>query len=118
MLDNNLSTFTEVALTGNRTQRSDCHPWSCSPNINFFKTICGIQPEKAGFEKVLIEPNPGKLKFINASFNHPKGYIKMKLKFDGQKVSGEITIPENMETTFHWYGQSQKLKQGINQVQF
>jgi alpha-L-rhamnosidase len=118
MLDNNLSTFTEVALTGNRTQRSDCHPWSCSPNINFFKTICGIQPEKAGFEKVLIEPNPGNLKFINASFNHPKGYIKMKLKFDGQKVSGEITIPENMETTFHWYGQSQKLKQGINQVQF
>lgn len=76
MMDNNLTTFTEVALTGNRTQRSDCHPWSCSPNIHFFKTICGIQPIEAGFEKIRIAPNPGDLKLIKASFNHPKGDIK------------------------------------------
>lgn len=96
MLDNNLSTFTEMALTRSRTQRSDCHPWSCSPNINFYKTICGIQPEKAGFEKVRIEPNPGDLKLIKASFTHPKGEVKINLSFDGEKVSGEITVPENI----------------------
>ncbi len=114
MLDNNLTTFTEVALTGNRTQRSDCHPWSCSPNINFFKTICGIQPVEVGFEKVRIAPNPGDLKLINARFPHPKGEIKMNLKFDGNIVTGEIVIPENMEADFVWNGKTVKLKTGVN----
>lgn len=116
MMDNNLTTFTEVALTGSRTQRSDCHPWSCSPNIHFFKTICGIQPEKAGFEKIRIAPNPGELKLINASFNHSKGDIKMNLKFDGKKVRGEIIVPEKMEADFVWNGKTKPLKAGINQM--
>jgi hypothetical protein len=116
MKDNNMSTFTEVALTGNRTQRSDCHPWSCSPNIHFFRTVCGIQPIEVGFEKIQIAPNPGELKFIDASFIHPKGEIKMNLKFNNSKVTGEITIPENMEAEFLWEGKKQELKAGVNMV--
>jgi hypothetical protein len=116
MKDNNMSTFTEVALTGNRTQRSDCHPWSCSPNIHFFRTVCGIQPIEVGFEKIQIAPNPGELKFIDASFTHPKGEIKMNLKFNNSKVTGEITIPENMEAEFLWEGKKQELKAGVNMV--
>ncbi|MBT3385837.1 MAG: hypothetical protein HN778_03280 [Prolixibacteraceae bacterium] len=116
MLENNLTTFTEVALTGSRTQRSDCHPWSCSPNIYFFKTICGIQPIEAGFEKIRIAPNPGELKFIDASFTHPKGEIKMNLKFNNSNVSGEIFVPENIEAEFLWKGEFRKLKYGINKI--
>lgn len=116
MMENNLTTFTEVALTGTRTQRSDCHPWSCSPNINFFKTICGIQPVKPGFEKIQIAPNPGKLKFIDAGFTHPKGEIKMKLKFNSSKVSGEIIVPKKMEAEFLWNGKSKKLQAGVNKI--
>ena len=116
MLDNNLTTFTEVALTGSRTQRSDCHPWSCSPNIHFFKTICGIMPVKAGFEKIQIAPNPGELKVIDAGFNHPKGDIKIKLRFENTDVNGEITIPENMEAEFLWKGKLEKLKAGVNKI--
>lgn len=118
MMDNNLTTFTEVALTGTRTQRSDCHPWSCSPNIHFFRNICGIQPEKAGFEKVQIAPNPGDLKFIDAGFHHPKGDIKLNLKFDGEQVNGEIFIPAKMETTFYWKGKSQILTEGKNKISY
>jgi len=116
MLDNNLTTFTEVAITGSRTQRSDCHPWSCSPNIHFFKTICGIQPTKAGFEKIMIAPNPGDLKYIDASFTHPKGEIKIDLKFNKLKVSGEITIPEKMNAEFLWDGEFKNLSSGVNQI--
>jgi hypothetical protein len=116
MLDNNLTTFTEVALTGSRTQRSDCHPWSCSPNIHFFKTICGIQAVEAGFNKIQIAPNPGKLKFIDAAFTHPKGELKLNLNFNGTKVSGEILIPENMEAEFIWEGNVKELKPGVNKI--
>jgi hypothetical protein len=116
MMDNNLTTFTEVALTGSRTQRSDCHPWSCSPNIHFYKTICGIQPLEAGFEKIRIAPNPGDLKLVNASFNHPKGDIKMNLNFNGKTVSGEITVPENIDAEFVWNGKTAKLKAGVNKI--
>ncbi len=116
MMDNNLTTFTEVALTGNRTQRSDCHPWSCTPNINFYKTICGIQPIKAGFAKIRIAPNPGELKFVEASFVHPKGEIILNLKFEQSKVKGEITVPENMEAEFLWREKTQKLVAGVNKI--
>ncbi|MBK6281296.1 MAG: hypothetical protein IPF54_00270 [Draconibacterium sp.] len=116
MMENNLSTFTEVALTGNRTQRSDCHPWSCSPNIHFFKTICGMQAVEPGFEKIRISPNTGDLKFINAGFSHPKDDIKLNLKFDGINVQGEIVIPEMMDADFVWNGRSVKLKAGTNKI--
>jgi len=118
MMDNNLSTFTEVALTGTRTQRSDCHPWSCTPNINFFRTICGIQPVKPGFSKIKIAPTPGELKVINAKFTHPKGEIKLNLRFDNSKVEGEITIPKNIDAEFLWKGKLQKLQPGENKVSF
>ncbi|MCF6332585.1 MAG: hypothetical protein L3J11_04800 [Draconibacterium sp.] len=118
MIDNNLTTFTEVALTGSRTQRSDCHPWSCSPNIHFCKTICGIQPVEAGFTKIQIAPNPGELRFIDASFTHPKGEIKMNLKFNHSGVSGEITVPDKMEAEFLWKGKTKKLSTGLNNISF
>ncbi len=118
MMENNLTTFTEVALTGTRTQRSDCHPWSCSPNINFFKTICGIQPVDAGFAKVQIAPNPGELKFIDAAFTHPKGEIKLNLKFDNEAVQGEIFIPEKMNALFLWNGKQHLLKAGKNKISY
>ncbi len=116
MMDNNLTTFTEVALTGYSWQRSDCHPWSCSPNIHFYKTICGIQPLKEGFEKIKIEPHPGNLKFVKAGLEHPKGKIQIDLQFSGEKVKGEILIPEKMETEFFWKGASRQLKEGKNSL--
>jgi len=116
MMDNNLTTFTEVALTGNRTQRSDCHPWSCSPNIHFFRTICGIQPVAEGFKKVIIAPCPGKLKTINANLVHPNGEILMKLNFINSSVKGEITVPEKMTIEFFWKGKIQELSFGLNRI--
>ncbi len=116
MMDNNLSTFTEVALTGSRTQRSDCHPWSCSPNIHFYKTICGIKAVEAGFEKIEIKPNPGDLKQINASLNHPKGEIIMNLGFKEGAVNGKIVVSEKMKADFIWNDKKLKLNSGTNNI--
>ncbi|PIF06069.1 MAG: hypothetical protein CSA36_03465 [Draconibacterium sp.] len=116
MRENHLTTFTEVALTGTRSQRSDCHPWSCSPNIHFFRTVCGIHPVEEGFKKVTISPHPGDLKHIVSKLSHPNGEISLNLRFKDKSVKGEIFIPEKMETVFKWKGRIQLLKAGKNSI--
>jgi glycogen debranching enzyme len=37
--------------------RSDCHAWGSSPNIEFFRTILGIDSDAPGFTRVRIEPH-------------------------------------------------------------
>lgn len=54
----------------------------------------GIQPEKAGFEEVIIAPVPDKrLGGIDVSFDTAYGTIKSAWHYDGDKVCYEITTP-------------------------
>jgi len=113
MLDNGLTTFAEVP----DPTRSDCHAWSASPVYNLLSLICGIKPNEPGFKSVLIEPHLGRLKWIEGSMPHPMGTIKVCLKKDKQnRLSGDVTLPENLTGTFIWNGQSIVLKGGINQI--
>lgn len=114
MIKAGLSTFTEVKL--GEHQRSDCHPWSCSPDIHFYQTVCGIKPLKPGYSQIEIKPNPGALKFVDASLPHPKGDIKLNLQFDNGKVSGMVTILGDMDATFVWGKSAIILKQGENKI--
>jgi len=52
-----LTTWAEISdLEHNR---SDCHAWGSSPNIEFFRTVLGIDTDAPGFRKVRIEPHLG-----------------------------------------------------------
>lgn len=42
--------------------RSDCHAWGSSPNIEFYRTVLGIDSDAPGFGKIRIEPSLGNLK--------------------------------------------------------
>ena len=111
-----LTTFTEVPLEWT-FQRSDCHPWSTSPNIHYYTTICGIQAEEPGFGRVRIEPAPGQLLNVNASFTHPKGKFDFEIRRSGESgLEGNIVLPEGVTGTFHWRDSEMILKSGKNKV--
>ena len=118
MIQKGLTTFVEVPLEwGEEEQRSECHPWSTSPDIYFFKTVCGIRPVTPGYTTVVIEPQLGTIKKLNAVFPHPLGKIEMNLVIDNGSLSGTITVPQGMDAAFKWKGKEQKLTQGKQRVE-
>jgi hypothetical protein len=95
----------EVLLTGtglttwpenDGNARSDCHAWSCSPNIEFIETILGVQPDPAanGFGRIIVTPALGPLREAQGVVPTPKGEIKVSLRReDGGTTSVELESP-------------------------
>lgn len=113
MLDLGLTTFAEEP----EPTRSDCHAWSASPLYYFLSMVCGIKPNEPGFKSVKIEPNLGKLKWIEASMPHLQGDIKLSFQ-NGNKnmLKGKIILPGNLSGIFVWHGDTIKLKAGKNTI--
>jgi hypothetical protein len=116
LLDNGLTTTTEVPLDPYLTQRSDAHPWSTSPAMAFFSVICGIQPAETGFKSVVIEPQMGELKFINAKFPHYMGELSILLKKNKSILEGEISLPKGLKGVFKWQGKEIILNEGVQKI--
>jgi hypothetical protein len=113
MLDAGMTTFGETDIE----PRSECHPWSASPNFDLLALTAGIEPSKPGFTEMRIEPAPGPLKEIRASYPHPKGIVKLDLKrCGGGGIAGSVDIPAGLPATFHWSGETSQLKAGANAV--
>jgi alpha-L-rhamnosidase len=113
MLDRGLSTFAEQP----DPTRSDCHAWSASPLYELLSLVCGIKPAAPGFEKVLIEPSPGNLKWIDGSVPHPLGNIVVHLENNGNNIKGTVELPEGLTGTFVWQGKKMDLKSGKQNIQ-
>jgi alpha-L-rhamnosidase len=94
--------------------RSDCHAWGASPNIEFYRTILGIDSDAPGFSKVKIEPHLGDLKNAKGSIPHSYGTIATSYKFDNGKWDIEISLPANTSGRFIWKGKTYPLKVGNN----
>ena len=114
-LDYGFSTFPEHGINS----RSDCHAWSSHPMYNFLNVTCGIASASPGFQRVLIEPQPGELSFVEGTVAHPSGNIRMKYKKqqDG-KITCEIYLPVEITGTFVWDGKSYSLNSGNNTFNF
>jgi hypothetical protein len=77
--------------------------------------LAGIRSAAPFFTKVRIAPHPGSLKKIVASYPHPSGeWIKVDLKFDGDKVAGTVTTP--VEGEFVFAGKTVLLIRGVNEL--
>ncbi|UYI75237.1 MAG: glycoside hydrolase [Bacteroides xylanisolvens] len=108
-MDMGLTTWAEQP----EPSRSDCHAWGSSANIEFYRTILGIDSDAPGFEKVLIKPSLGALKEVSGSIPHPNGVIKVKYRITEQRVLiAEISIPSNVSGIFIWKGKEYKLQSG------
>ena len=96
--------------------RSDCHAWGASPNIEFFRTVLGIDSDAPGFARVRIEPHLGDLKEIGGEIPHPAGAVSVQYKLKGKTLQAVITLPEGVEGTFRWGGRDRALHGGRNEL--
>lgn len=107
-----LTTWAEISDLAHT--RSDCHAWGASPNIEFFRTVLGIDSYAPGFSKVKIDPHLGKLKNASGEIPHPNG--KVSVSYVKGPVVWKITIglPPKITGIFVWKGKSYPLKAGRN----
>jgi alpha-L-rhamnosidase len=109
MIQQNMSTFGET----DRNPRSECHPWSTSPNFELMATVAGIEPASRGFRTVDIAPALGALKSVNIVYPHPRGSIRLKVDADGR---GSVDLPAGVTGTFRWKGRAVALNSGLNSL--
>jgi hypothetical protein len=110
-LANGLTTWAEISDINEA--RSDCHAWGASPNIEFFRTVLGIDTDAPGFTKIRIAPHPGTLKKMDGAIPHPKGEIKVSYLINAQgKFNAVISIPKGTSGVFVWKGKNYVLKSG------
>jgi alpha-L-rhamnosidase len=94
--------------------RSDCHAWGASPNIEFFRTVLGIDSDSPGFARVKIQPHLGDLKTIGGEMPHPNGKIAVNYTRKGTKWHINISLPHKTAGKLIWKGQTYTLKEGVN----
>jgi len=115
-LTNGLTTWAEISDI--KAARSDCHAWGASPNIEFFRTVLGIDTDAPGFNKIKIEPNLGLLTKVSGTMPHPKGEIKVSYNLTQQgKLDAIISIPARTSGVFVWKGKEHVLKEGETKLE-
>jgi hypothetical protein len=90
MLAEGLTTWAETDGPGTR---SDCHAWGASPNIEFFRTVLGVDSAGPGFRQVRIRPHLGPLLAAHGVVPHPKGLIKIEVTKENGVVKHTVTLP-------------------------
>ncbi len=96
--------------------RSDCHAWGSSPNIEFYRTILGIDSDGLAFSKVKIEPHLGELNNIRGKIPHPKGEVSASYKLENGQWKIQIELPKTITGKLVWKGKTIALKEGVNQL--
>lgn len=96
--------------------RSDCHAWGASPNIEFYRTILGVDSDGIGFSKVKIEPHLGQMTEMTGTVPHPKGNIAVSYKLENGKWNIQIELPKTITGKLVWNAKTIVLKEGTNQI--
>ncbi|MCC5929966.1 MAG: hypothetical protein JJU28_12025 [Cyclobacteriaceae bacterium] len=112
VMDLGISTWPETGIYS----RSECHGWGASPNYHLLKIIAGINPISPGFREVLIEPNPGDLEKIEATFPHWKGLIYVEMDNRPEHRKASVTLPKGLSGIFRFHGFETKLSEGYNEI--
>ncbi len=113
-MDMGLTTWAETSNVDNT--RSDCHAWGSSPNIEFYRTILGIDSDGLAFSKVKIMPHLGQMTDLNGSMPHPKGMISASYKMENGKWKIQIELPKTITGNLIWKGKTIALKEGLNLI--
>lgn len=111
-----LTTWAEVSDLPN--SRSDCHAWGASPNIEFFRTVLGIDSYAPGFRKIKIEPHLGDLVNVSGEVPHPNGKVVVAYGLDKGKWRVKIVLPAATSGVLVWKGKTHPLVSGENLLVF
>lgn len=109
-----MTTWAEDSSLG--TVRSECHAWGASPNIEFFRTVLGIDSYAPGFTKIKIEPHLGTMTNASGEIPHPNGKVAVDYKISNNKLKVKISLPQNTTGVFVWKGKQYILKAGDNSL--
>jgi hypothetical protein len=109
-----LTTWAEISEID--AARSDCHAWGASPNIEFFRTVLGIDAGAPGFKKVKIEPHLGSLQNIKGKMPHPDGFISADYQLINGKWKIEIELPVKISGWLIWKAKNYPLVPGKNKL--
>jgi alpha-L-rhamnosidase len=94
--------------------RSDCHAWGASPNIEFFRTVLGIDTDAPGFAKIKIEPHLGSLTSISGDMIHPDGKVSVSYSLKNNHWKIKIILPQKTPGVLVWKTKMYTLKGGEN----
>ena len=94
--------------------RSDCHAWGASPNMEFYRTILGIDSYSPGFKRIKINPHLGKLKSAGGEIPNPYGSISASYILKQGIWSINIDLPRMTSGLLIWKEKKYKLKAGNN----
>ncbi len=109
-----LTTWAEISDIEN--VRSDCHAWGASPNIEFYRTLLGIDSEAPGFRKIKVEPHLGSLKDVSGEIPHPGGRVSASYKLLQGRWHISIALPQKTSGRLFWKNKSYLLKAGENNM--
>jgi alpha-L-rhamnosidase len=77
-------------------QNSQNHPMFGSVSEWFYRSLLGINPAAAGFEKIIIKPQPaGDLTWAKGSYQSVRGSIVSDWKKTGKQFQLNVSIPAN-----------------------
>jgi alpha-L-rhamnosidase len=108
-----LTTWAEVSDVN--TTRSDCHAWGSSPNIEFFRTVLGIDSYAPGFSQIKIEPHLGSITHVSGEIPHPNGKVAVAYALEKDKWNIKISLPSHTSGKFIWKNKTYLLKAGENE---
>ncbi len=63
------------------------HAWGAAPGNIIARRIMGIRPALPGFEKAIVEPQPGNLSFLSFTHPLPEGEIRVELSLDEKEYT-------------------------------
>lgn len=109
-----LTTWAETSDVA--SARSDCHAWGASPNVEFFRTVLGIESAAPQFREVVITPHLGDIKAIGGKMPTPNGMIEVNYQRKGDKLNATVALPEYTHGTFVWKSKHITLKEGKSNI--
>lgn len=96
--------------------RSDCHAWGASPNIEFLRTVLGIDSDAPCFSRVAISPHLGDIQKIGGTMPTPHGNITVDYDAKDGQLSATITLPDQVSGRLLWKGMKALLHGGTNKI--
>ncbi len=72
------------------------HAWGAAPANIIPRYVLGVRPLEPGFSNVLIQPQPGALKYASGVIPTIRGPIKVSLRNEPDVFELKVDIPVNM----------------------
>jgi alpha-L-rhamnosidase len=107
-----LTTWAEMSDVN--ASRSDCHAWGASPNIEFFRTVLGLDSDSPGFTRIRVEPHLGALQHISGQMPHPNGMLSASYQLEKGRWNIKLELPAGTSGRLLWSGREYPLKAGTN----